>query len=214
MNFDRLAPHYPWLETIFAGGLMQRCRTAFLPRTRHCRQALLAGEGTGKFLVELLRQNPDIQVTCVEQSGEMLAQIKARLQQASLESRSIKFLQMDVLNWNPPARQFDLIVTNFFLDCFRAEQLQRLVRLLADSATENAIWLVADFRLPERGWRRWRARLLLTALYLFFRLFTALSASRLTPPEKLLEQAGFALVERRPASLGFAHADHWQRTIS
>jgi hypothetical protein len=54
MNFDRLAPHYHWMEKIFAGGLMQRCRTTFLPNTKNCRQALLVGEGTGKFLVELL----------------------------------------------------------------------------------------------------------------------------------------------------------------
>ena len=55
MSFDRLAAHYHWMENLFAGGLMQRCRTTFLARTKDRRHALLVGEGTGKFLVELLR---------------------------------------------------------------------------------------------------------------------------------------------------------------
>jgi ubiquinone/menaquinone biosynthesis C-methylase UbiE len=72
MNFDRLAAHYHWMEKIFAGGLMQRCRTTFLSRTKNCRRALLVGEGTGKFLLELLRCNPQIQITCVENCGGMI----------------------------------------------------------------------------------------------------------------------------------------------
>jgi hypothetical protein len=62
MNFDRLAPFYPWLETFCAGTVMQRSRTTFLARTKNCRRALLPGEGTGKFLTELLRVNPHIEV--------------------------------------------------------------------------------------------------------------------------------------------------------
>ena len=30
MGFDRLAPHYDWMELIVAGGLLQRCRLAWL----------------------------------------------------------------------------------------------------------------------------------------------------------------------------------------
>jgi hypothetical protein len=70
MNFDWLATHYHWMEKHFAGGLMQRCRMAFLARTKNCRHALLFGEGTGKFLVGPLRCNPQIQITCVEHARE------------------------------------------------------------------------------------------------------------------------------------------------
>ena len=211
MNFDRLAALYPWLETICDGGLMQRCRTAFLPRTRPCQRALVLGEGPGKFLTALLRQQPDLQVTCVEHCAAMIDQTRRRLQGAGLDGARVTFQQMDALDWTPPVEKYDLVVTHFFLDCFRPDQLQDLVPRLAASTTPGALWLVADFRVPERGWTRWRAQLLLTLLYAFFKLTTALSASRLTPPEPLLTKAGFRLVDRRLASFGFAHADLWQR---
>lgn len=214
MNFDRLAAHYHWLETLCAGSLMQRCRTAFLSRTKHCRRALLVGEGTGKFLVALLRANPRIQITCVEHCAGMIAQTRQRLAIAKLDGSRVEFKQVDARHWVPPVEKFDLIVTHFFLDCFRAEQLQALVPRLAAGATADATWLLADFCVPERGWRRWRAKIILALLYTFFRLTTSLSARRLTPPDSFLTQAGFNLADRRSASFGFAHSDYWQRKIS
>jgi trans-aconitate methyltransferase len=213
MNFDRLAAHYHWMEKLFAGGLMQRCRTTFLARTKNCRRALLVGEGTGKFLVELLRFNPQIQIICVEHCEGMIEQTRERLAAEKLDGARVQFKQMDALDWTPPLEKFDLVVTNFFLDCFRAEQLQKLVPLLAASTTADAVWLLADFRVPESGWRRWRAKIMLAMLYAFFKLTTALSANRLTPPDKFLTNAGFRLVDRRLASFGFAHSDFWQRNI-
>jgi len=214
MNFDRLAPCYHWLEPMFAGGLMQRCRTTFLARTKHCRRALLAGEGTGKFLAELLRNNPGIEVVCVEQCAGMIEQMQRRLAREQLDAARVEFKRMDILDWTPPAEKFDLVVTNFFLDCFRAGQLQQLVPLLAAGATDDAVWLLADFRVPERGWRRWRAEIILAALYAGFKLTTSLAAGRLTPPEPFLTSAGFALKERRLVNFGFAHADYWRRKIA
>jgi len=211
MNFDRLAAHYHWMEIFFAGGLMQRCRTTFLPHTINCRHALLVGEGTGRFLVQLLRANPRIQITCVEQSESMIKQARQRLVRERLDDSQIQFQQIDVLHWTPPKEKFDLVVTNFFLDCFRAEQLQKLIPLLAGSATAEAIWLLADFRVPERGWQRWRANVILALLYAFFKITTALSANRLTPPDNFLAANGFKLIDRRQANFGFAHADLWSR---
>jgi len=213
MSFDRLAAHYHWMEILFAGGLMQRCRTTFLSRTKNCRRALLVGEGTGKFLVELLRFNPQIQITCVEHCEGMVEQTRRRVFAEKLDLSRVKFKQMDVLDWTPPSEKYDLVVTNFFLDCFHAGQLQRLVPLLAESTTAEAVWLLADFRVPESGWRRWRAIVILTMLYAFFKLATSLSANRLTPPDTLLASSGFILVDRRFASFGFAHSDFWRRNI-
>lgn len=213
MNFDRLAAHYHWLEKLFAGGLMQRCRTAFLARTNNCRRALLVGEGTGKFLAALLRCNPQIQVTCVEHCDEMIQRTRQRMMRERLDCARVQFKQMDALDWLPPSEKFDLVVTNFFLDCFRAEQLQTLVPLLAGSTTADAVWLLGDFREPESGWRRWRAKMILAMLYAFFKLATSLSANWLTPPDPYLMKAGFKLVDRRFASFGLAHSDFWRRNI-
>lgn len=210
MSFDTLAPYYRSMEFVMAGGLLQRCRTSFLAETANSRRALLLGEGPGRFLVELLWSNPRVEVTCVERSPRMIEEARCRLGESELAR--VQFVQADALTWRPPDKQYDLVVTNFFLDCFRPEELAALVSKIAANATADALWLLADFREPESGWRRWRGRAVLALMYGFFRVAAGLSASRLTPPDGFLEAGGFRLAARRLANFGLAHADLWQRS--
>jgi hypothetical protein len=61
--------------------------------------------------------------------------------------------------------------------------------------------------------QRCRTKIILASLYACFKISTSLSARRLTPPDPFLKSAGFALMERRLANFGFAHADLWRRKI-
>jgi Methyltransferase domain len=212
MSFDTLAPWYRAMEAVSAGGLLQRCRTAFLPETNGCRRALLLGEGPGRFLVELLRANPRVEVTCVERSPCMIQEAIREVKRQGLDVARVRFEPSDALTWQPSLAVFDLVVTHFFLDCFRPDELERLIAKVAASATDDARWLLADFRMPERGWQRWRARMALALMYGFFRFATGLSASRLTPPDPLLEAVGFRLARQQRANFGLAHSDLWLKT--
>lgn len=239
MSFDTLAPYYRTMERVSAGGILQRCRITFLAETTSCRRALLLGEGPGRFLEELLRTNSRVEVTCVENSPRMVAEARRRLDPSDLVR--VHFVQADALAWQPHGRPattpslsdptgaergspqsqagtrplhggFDLIVTHFFLDCFSRAELAALVPRIAASATADARWLLADFREPERGWRRWRGRAALALMYGFFRITAGLSASRLTPPDEFLEAGGFRLAARRLANFELVHSDLWCRT--
>jgi SAM-dependent methyltransferase len=212
MSFDTLAPIYRSLEAVTAGGILQRCRTAFLPQASGCRHALLLGEGPGRFLVQLLRTNPHIEVLCVEQSPRMIQVAQRELQRNRLNDARVIFDQDDVLTWQAPGVAFDMVVTNFFLDCFRADELQCIIEKVAARAGVGARWLLADFRLPERGWQKYRARMVLMLMYWFFRLATELSARRLTPPDGFLEAAGFRRAGRRLANFGLVYSDLWLRS--
>jgi ubiquinone/menaquinone biosynthesis C-methylase UbiE len=209
MSFDTLAPYYRGMEWVMAGGVLQRCRTSFLVEAKNSRRALLLGEGPGRFLVELLRANPRVEITCVERSPRMIEE--ARRQLTDSESCRVMFERADALKWQPPRNEFDLVVTNFFLDCFRHDELERLIAKVSDAATNEARWLLADFQVPDSGWRKWRAKTLLALMYAFFRFSTGLSAARLTAPSEFLETAGFRLVEQRLANFGLVHSDHWLR---
>jgi SAM-dependent methyltransferase len=211
MSFDTLAPHYRRMERLFGGCLMQRSRAAFIAQTLHCRRALLAGEGPGQFLAALLAANAQVSVTCVEGSARMIEQARALLTRRGLCGSQVSFVQQDALQWSQRPGEYDLVATHYFLDCFRPDQLAGLVRRLADSATPSATWLLADFRVPTKGWRRWRAELIVALLFRVFRLTTGLAASRLTPPDDYLRAVGFGLVARREWSLGLVHSDLWQR---
>ena len=212
MSFDTLAPIYRPLEAVLAGGVLQQCRTSLLAEAVDRRQALILGEGPGRFLVELLRINPSIEVTCVERSLAMIHEAKSRLRRERLDISRIDFQQTDALTWEPSRRVFDLIVTHFFLDCFRPHELGALVAKLASGAAVEARWLLGDFCIPERGWQRMRARSIHAAMYAFFRTTTGLSAKRLTPPDHYLQAAGFRLRNRRLFNHGLLHSDLWLKT--
>jgi ubiquinone/menaquinone biosynthesis C-methylase UbiE len=207
MNFDRLAPHYDWLEALLAGDRLQSARTAWLSELRGRRRILSVGEGHGRFAAACRARFPEADLTCVEASPGMLARAQRRL---GPDAAQVTWHCGDVLAWDADG-QFDAIVTCFFLDCFPPETLAAVVGHLARCATPGAAWLVVDFALPPRGLGRWRARAVHWLMYAFFHRVTGLTARRLTPPESLLRGHGFQLAARREFNWGLVRSDVWLR---
>ena len=210
-GFDSLAPFYRIMEFVLAGGKLHRCRLACLEEARTAKHILLVGEGHGRFLEVCARKFPEATLTCVDASRAMLRIAEQRWRAAGGKAESVEFIHAELPTWQPPAKRYDLIVTHFFLDCFPGEQLARIVESLSNAAAPGARWLVADFAVPERGWRRWRARLILSLAYAFFRRATALKARRVTAPDPFLAHAGFRLATRRTMEWGLLQADLWVR---
>jgi len=216
MSFDAIAPHYRWLEWVTAGSLLQRCRTAFLHELTDARHVLLLGEGRGRFLVELLRVNPSARFTCLDASARMLDHMRREVRRRRLPDSRLTFLKADVLadiaGVIGEQGPFDVVASHFFLDCFQPDQLQRVVAEVGKGVSPGGRWVLSDFRVPEAGWRRLRARLILAGLYRFFRIVTHLPARRLTPPDAALREAGFELKQRRLFNSQLLHADLWERS--
>jgi len=210
MSFDVLAPHYRWMELVSAGEKLQRCRTAFLSRVPKANNILILGEGNGRFLVECRRRFPRAAITVVDASARMLELARKRLARQGITSDQINFIRADALAWEPPTGAFDLIVTHFFLDCFRADQLELLIPKLSRAAAPKANWLLADFRAAAAGWRRGRSRVILWLMYRFFIAATQLPARNLTAPDDLLERNGFHRRAREIYDWELLHSDWWQ----
>ena len=192
MSFDALAPWYGSLEWIAFGDQLQRCRTACLAELPSPQRALIVGEGNGKFLCALLRMHPGVEVDCVDASARMLDLARERIQK-ELPGRleRVRFWQEDIRSWKPPEQGYDLIVTHFVLDCFPEEQLAAVVQNLARAGTNDAVWLLADFCIPEEGANRWRARIWLAVMYKFFRVTTGIDATELIDPTPFMQAEGF-----------------------
>jgi ubiquinone/menaquinone biosynthesis C-methylase UbiE len=141
----------------------------------------------------------------------MLELARGRLARHGCADDGIEFLRADALEWSPPREAFDLIVTHFFLDCFRPEQLQGIIGKLARAARPKAAWLLADFQAPDFGLRRFRARMILKAMYMFFRMATRLPARTLTPPAPFLAANQFVLRQQCVSEWGLLHSDLWER---
>lgn len=117
MSFDRIAPHYTWMEKVLAGGRLQRCPVTWLDALAGCETILIAGVGHGHFLQRCAERFPAAKITSVDASAGMLRHAKRRARGASRPER-LDFVHARLPEWRPAAGQFDAIVTHFFLDCF------------------------------------------------------------------------------------------------
>jgi ubiquinone/menaquinone biosynthesis C-methylase UbiE len=209
VSFDRVAPHYRWLETVAFGQQLQQARIAFVRQLDAPRRALVVGEGNGRFLAALLREHRAVRVDCVEASGRMIVLARTELDD---ESR-VDFIHADIQALALPDQSYDLIVTHFFLDCFTKETLAAVIAKLANSAAPQAQWLVADFCEPGKGWRHLRARLLIAMMYLFFRILAGIEAHRLFNYRPFLQAQGFILTRETLSPNEMIRSELWRCTL-
>lgn len=229
MNCDRLAPWYRPLERVAFGRALERRRLALLPwalggtpPSSPPVNALLLGEGDGRFVAALTaRLHQGDRVECVDASAGMLALARERVEGSPDRSVDTRFHHADARAWLDARRAgivanaerpFDLIVTNFFLDCFPAAELPALVAGIAAVAAPRARWLVAEFRQPPgRGPRATHAWAWLGMMYAFFRLATGLTNGRLADHRPLLAAHGLRLERAIVTRAGLLVSEGWRR---
>ena len=205
MSFDRLAPHYRWLERVTAGGVLQRARIAHLASLDTAENILLVGEGPGRFLTALRARRPDVPITVLDASARMLDMA------CDTAVGPTTFQQLDLTEESLPPGSWDAVVSHCFLDCFASAKLERVSANLAQATTPKADWLITDFAMPAAGWQRARARFAHALMYRTFRIAANLEARRWTDPSYLLSAQGFELHRRTPFNHGLIRADHWRR---
>jgi ubiquinone/menaquinone biosynthesis C-methylase UbiE len=206
VSFDRLASHYRWLETVGFGSVLQKARTRWIETVPQPKRVLTVGGGTGRFLRTFVRVHPDAEVDCVDASMRMLDLARRGL---SHPGNRVRFLKEDILSWTPP-ESYDLIVTNFVLDCFPENELKSIVRKLAGVATPGAYWFLADFCIPKTSFARMHAKIWLATMYWFFRTTTGIRAKQLVDPTPELHANGFVCLERSQWRLGLVKSELWQ----
>jgi ubiquinone/menaquinone biosynthesis C-methylase UbiE len=208
VSFDRVAPHYRWLETISFGNALQRARVFWIDKISPPHRVLICAEGNGRFLCELLRVYPTIDVDCIDASAQMLDMTRRRIHRIYPKSLSrIKFIHHDVRSWTPQ-NSYDLLVTHFFFDCFSRSDVKSIAAKLARAAKSNAAWLLADFVVPQEGIiARVHARACLRLMYSFFRLTTGITGSDLADPTPYLEANGFVRAAQKLSRAGMLKSD-------
>ena len=109
-QFDLLARPYRWLEYLVFQNSLEQCRFALLPALAGCRRVLTIGEGDGRFVAELVRRYPGMNVDCLEGSLAMIERARARMPQQA----AVTFHHADAIGWNYPTGEYDAVVTCFF----------------------------------------------------------------------------------------------------
>ncbi len=195
------------METLVFGRELQAARIAFVRQREAPRRALVLGEGDGRFLAELRRVHPELQIESLDASAKMLELARARVGESH-----VHYLHADIREAAFPPSRYDLVVTHFFLDCFPEKTLREVVRKIGAAATSDASWLIADFQEPPRGWHRWWGRFLIATMYRFFRIFARIESRRLVDYAPLLAEAGFRLTKEVVSAHGLLRSQLWRRT--
>jgi ubiquinone/menaquinone biosynthesis C-methylase UbiE len=201
MNCDLLAPHYWWIERLGLGRTLERRRRWFLPELKDARRALVLGDGDGRFLRELLRSNPAVRADYVDLSRRML-----ELARDKAGAERVDYRQADARTVEFPGNEYDLIATHFFFDCFSASELDVLIGRIVGSTKPRARWVVSEFCVPSIA-----ARLLVSALYAFFRLTTGLKTRELVDHRPILRAHAFRLTKASHSRGGLVVSELWER---
>ncbi len=207
-NFDPIAKPYRWLEYLTLGPALQRCRTYFLPSLALQNNALVLGDGDGRFLARLLSLNSHLEADAVDSSAAMLQLLRHNCETASPSAAPrLHTHKVDARNFQP-ARTYDLVVTHFFLDCLTQSDLKDLVERIVPAMSPQALWLLSDFRIPD-GLFHLPAQLLIRGLYLAFRVLTGLRTMRLPDHKVALTRAGLIPTAVRTSLYGLLTTEVW-----
>lgn len=205
-DFNGLARIYRWMEWCSFGPFLWNCRCAFLHRLRRHQRALVIGDGDGRFAARLLQENASVAVDAVDASSAMLAELEDR---AGTNRARLRTHVADARSFLPPRRNYDLVVTHFFLDCLTTEEATRLASRLRKHVTENATWIVSEFAIPPGWYGRAIARPLITGLYWAFGWLTGLEIRRLPSYRSGLLRAGWRLQQERKWLGGLLVSELW-----
>ncbi len=196
-NFDKLAPWYSFLEKYSFGNKLQVCRIMHLLELTNAKDILILGDGNGRFLEAFLNINPNANIISFDFSTKMLELAKRRISFNPDNNFKIKFLLADALIFDFPFNCYDLIVTNFFLDCFTEKELDQLFPRVSASLKNNGQWLIGDFNYPGSNLKNIISCVGLSAMYLFFKIFTGISALKLVESSPYFIKSGYKLKEEK-----------------
>lgn len=223
-NFDPVARAYRWLEYLSFGPLLEWRRFAFLSDLADRRRALVLGDGDGRFLARLLRVNPELCVDAVDSSEAMLRLLEARVRAVGASPR-VHLHRMDArdprlrvavgfggrkCDERSPKGPYDLVVTHFFLDCLRDDELTALLDRVVPCLAPGAVWVVSEFAIPEGAASR-PARRLVQGLYWAFGMTTGLATRSLPDYPALLTGWGFTVERRQTGLAGILVSELWRR---
>jgi SAM-dependent methyltransferase len=212
-NFNSIARPYRWLEYLTLGKALESCRLHFLPQLLAQRNALVLGDGDGRFLAQLLKHNPHLHADAIDTSSTMLELLCQRCEaatpDANIRLRTHHSNALAATLPNPPQAPYDLVVTHFFLDCLTQPELDSLINRIKPTLTPNALWLISDFRIPA-GAMHLPARLFIRALYFAFRLLTGLRTTHLPDHVTPLTRAGLTQISQQHRLAGLLTTELWQ----
>lgn len=193
-SFDRVAPYYDVLAHVAFVGNIKRSQLAFLEVIEPGASILIIGGGTGWIVKEIFKREPNVMITYVEGSTQMIEITKRHL--TLTELNRVHFIHTIEV---PMIENVDVMITNFLLDLFSEKTLPDYIIRLKQNIKPQTLWLVSDFVNEGKRWQHF----LLWAMNFFFLLMGSMTLNKLPDWSHHLERAGFTVMKEKRYFSGF-----------
>ena len=187
-GFDKIANIYDGLARLVFGKSIQQAQEYLLNDVPPESKILILGGGTGWLLANLLELKPACEVWYIEASEKMLELSKEKIKQ----SDRVHFL-LGTENSIPGNIQFDVVITNFYLDLFTTLSLDSVIEKIRTAIKPQSLWLATDF-IESKVW--WQS-VLLKIMYYFFRMTCSIEASQLPDWNQQLAKNGLTRLKSK-----------------
>jgi tRNA (cmo5U34)-methyltransferase len=182
-RFNWMSASYDLLTRSIFGKHLHDAQLFYLKEIPQNGNVLLIGGGTGWLLKELIHINPTCKIWYIEASSSMITAAKRKINVA--DQRKVFFIH-GTENSIPQGIQYDVVITNFFLDLFSPATLALVISKIKASLRLNGVWLISDFIHQDKWWQK----VLLSTMYFFFRLTCGIESGKLPHWERSLGEAG------------------------
>ena len=200
-GFDLIAPVYDFAKRLFFGSAPDRAASYWLNELPSQGEILIVGGGTGDLLLPLFAAHPEARVCYLDLSERMINKARNRVSTSiPKHTEQITFIKGTVQDL-PDDYQCNVVITPFVLDSLTDPDLIETTTWIRSSIISGGHWLWADFTLSKSR-ARLVSKVIISALYLFFRLVCGLERSRLPNWEKLFSDLDLQLIKERKFSGG------------
>lgn len=178
-GYNRLAPFYTVSAKLVFGNTLQRAQEFFLDQIRDSDHVLILGGGSGELLTALLRQHPRVKIDYVDISPRMIELARRK----NHNPDNVNFIigtERQI-----PGETYSVVITNFYLDLFNDQTLERVIHQLKPHLATNVTWLATDF-VSEKVWHK----VFLGMMYAFFKIVTGIQTHTLPHWQGALTKAG------------------------
>ena len=188
-NYNNSAWFYDRLARLVYGQALLNAQVYLLQFIGPNTKILIAGGGTGWILDEITRVHQSgLQITYIEIAAKMMALSRKR----NMGGNRVVFIHQAVEDVDL-ADDFDIIITPFLFDNFTEPSFQKLFKHLSAALQANGVWHNADFQLTGKWWQN----LLLKSMFLFFRIWCGIEASKLPAVKKQFEKNGYTAIAQK-----------------
>jgi len=197
-GFNALSPFYDILSQLLFGRALFTSQNYFLNEIKSANSILVFGGGTGKLLLELIKQGPSQHLYYLDISDKMIRKSKRLISKKHPEALNKITFKVGSFQDLPKSQFFDVVITSYVLDCFPEEKLHTVMKKLDSALLPEGKWLFTDFNVSQHSvLMKSFSKLVIKTLYFTFNVICSLGVNRLPDFKLPFLQFGYTLISEK-----------------